>query len=133
MVKLNPVDITATSQTYAVDFIEKLCKPYCENATIQPTVTGNVQVEDVTLVGTTEYVKLKAQGTITYVPQNGNVCCPCSKVVTEEFTVAFANVTEEKVPTIDVELGYTRPANVSCYGVAFAISLVGLITIKIPA
>lgn len=133
MIKLNPVDITATSQTYAVEFIEKLCRPFCENASIQPTVSGNLQVEDVTLVGTTEYVKVKAQGTITYVPQNGSVCCPCTKVVTEEFTVAFANVTEEKVPTIDVELGYTRPAHVSCYGVAFAISAVGLVTVKIPA
>ena len=133
MLKLNPVDITATSQTYAADFIEKLCRPYCENASLQPTVTGSLQVEDVTLVGTTEYVRVKAQGTITYVPQNGNCCCPSSKVVTETFTVAFANVTEQKVPTVDVELGYTRPAYVNCYGVACGIALTGLVTIKIPA
>ena len=133
MIKLNPVDITATSQTYAVEFIEKLCKPYCANASIQPSITGNLQVEDVTLVDTTEYVRVKAQGTITYVPKNGNACNPCSKVVTEYFTIAFANVTEEKVPTINVELGYTRPAYVNCFDVACGIAAVGLVTVKIPA
>ena len=133
MIKLNPVEITATSQTYAVEFVEKLCKPFCENSSIQPSITGTLQVDDVTLVGTTEYVRIKAQGTITYVPQNGNACNPCSKVVTEYFTVAFANVATEQVPTVDVELGYTRPAFVNCYGVACGIALTGLVTVKIPA
>ena len=133
MIKLNPIEIAATYQVYAAELTERLCKPFCENASIQPVVDGNVTIDNVTLIGDVEYVRVKVQGIVTYVAQRDSPCCPSSKVITEYFTVAFANVQELKTPSVDVALGYIEPAYVNCCGIACGISAVGTITIKIPA
>lgn len=133
MIKLNPILIDKTNQSYAVEITEKLCKPFCENASEQPMVDVRFMVDKVTVVGNTEYVRVKAQGKVTYVAQNSCVCNPSSKVFTEYFTVAFGGVTEEAVPTIAVEEGYVEPAYVNCYGVACGISYFANVTVKIPS
>lgn len=133
MIKLNPIQISQAAQIYAVELTERLCRPFCENASIQPVVNAKFIAEDVRIVQGVEYIKIKVQGSVTYVPQNGSPCCPCTKIFTEYFTVAFEDVSELKNPTIEVEEGYVEPAFVNCYGIACGISGVGRLTIKIPA
>ena len=131
MISVNPISITATSQSYAVDVTERLCKPYCVNADIQPIVQVNYTIGDSTLVGTTLYVTVKAQGEVTYVPKCGNTCCPNTKVFTENFTIAFTGATSATTATIAQTAGTVQPAFVNCYGVACGISALNVVTITI--
>lgn len=132
MISLTPVSIAAANQVYAVTITEKLCKPYCESSSIQPTVDVKFMVESSNFVNGTQYAKVKAQGIITYVPKNSNSCCPISKVFTEYFTLAFQNAAEVAV-TLGATEGYVESANVNCCGVACGISWVGTLSAKIPA
>ena len=71
MINVTPISIAATAQSYAAELTEKLCQPYCVNASIQPVVDVTYTIDDTSLVGTTLYVTVKAQGTVNYVPKCG--------------------------------------------------------------
>ena len=128
MINVTPISIAATTQTYVAEVTEKLCKQYCVNASIQPIVDVTYTIDDTSLVGTTLYVTVKAQGTINYVPQNGNACCPKSKIFTEYFTVGF---TGASTATITQAAGIVKPAYVNCYNVACGITALNTVTIAI--
>lgn len=129
MISLNPISLTATVQSYAASLTERLCKPYCVNASIQPIVQVNYAVDETTLVGTTLYVTVKAQGEVTYVPKCGNVCCPKSKIFTEYFTVAFTGASASTTIAITQTAGAVKPAFVNCYDVACGITALNTVTI----
>lgn len=90
-------------------------------------------IDDTTLVGTTLYVTVKAQGTVTYVPKNGNACCPAQKVFTEYFTTSFTGATAASTVTIAQANGVVRPANVNCFNVACGISALNIVTLTFTA
>ena len=90
-------------------------------------------IDDTTLVGTTLYVTVKAQGTVTYVPKNGNACCPTQKVFTEYFTTSFTGATSASSVTIEQANGTVNPAFVSCTNVACGISAINVITLSFTA
>ena len=100
MITLIPQSISATSQVFTANLTERLCKPFCVLSSIQPSVNMSYTIDDTTLVGTTLYVTVKAQGTVTYVPKNGNACCPAQKVFTEYFTTSFTGATSASSVTI---------------------------------
>ena len=129
MISVTPISITATVQTYACDVTERLCKPYCVNADIQPIVQVTYSVDDTTLVGTTLYATIKAQGEVTYVPKCGNACSPKIKIFTEYFTVAFSSVTAGTTISIAQSAGTVKPSFVNCYNVACGISALNVLTI----
>lgn len=129
MINVNPISITATVQTYAATVTERLCKPYCVNASIQPIVQVTYTVDDTTLVGTTMYATIKAQGEATYVPKCGNSCNPNSKIFTEYFTIAFSDATSATTISITQNSGTVSPAFVNCYGVACGISANNVVAI----
>ena len=129
MINVTPISITATVQTYAADVTERLCKPYCVNANIQPICQVTYSVDDTMLIGTTMYATIKAQGEVTYVPKCGNACCPSSKIFTEYFTVAFSAATAATTVTVAQSAGTVKPAFVNCYGVACGISALNVVTI----
>lgn len=131
MINVTPISFTATAQSYAAELTEKLCQPYCVNASIQPIVDVVYSIEDQSLVGTTLYVTVKTQGTVEYVPKCGNPCCPKSKIFTEYFTVAFAGATAASAATITQVAGIVKPAYVNCYNVACGISAINTVTITI--
>ena len=131
MINVTPISIAATTQTYVAEVTEKLCKQYCVNASIQPIVDVTYTIDDTSLVGTTLYVTVKAQGTINYVPQNGNACCPKSKIFTEYFTVGFTGATAASTATITQAAGIVKPAYVNCYNVACGITALNTVTIAI--
>lgn len=93
MITVTPISIAAAAQSYTADLTEKLCKPYCVNASIQPIVDVTYSIDDQSLSGTVLYVTVKAQGTVNYVPKCGCACNPNSKIFTEYFTVSFAGAT----------------------------------------
>ena len=129
MISYSPISITATVQSYATNLTEKLCQPYCVNASIQPIVDVTYSVEDQTLVGTVLYVTVKALGTVQYVPKCGCSCNPKSKIFTEYFTIAFSAATAASNATITQTVGTVQPAYVNCFGVACGISALNTVTI----
>lgn len=131
MINVTPISITATAQSYAAELTERLCQPYCVNASFQPVVDVVYSIEDQTLVGTTLYVTVKAQGTVDYVPKCGNACNPKSKIFTEFFTVAFTGATAATTATVAQVSGIVKPAYVNCCNVACGISAINTVTITV--
>ena len=124
---------TATSQVITADLTEKLCQPYCVNASVQPSVDVTYTIDDTNLVGTELYVTVKAQGTVLYVPKNGNPRCPKSKVFTEYFTTSFAGASGTSSVTIAQDAGFVKAAYVNCYNVACGISCANVVTLPFTA
>ena len=133
MITLIPQSISATSQVFTANLTERLCKPFCVLSSIQPSVNMSYTIDDTTLAGTTLYVTVKAQGTVTYVPKNGNACCPAQKVFTEYFTTSFTGATAASTVTIAQANGVVRPYNVNCFNVACGISALNIVTLTFTA
>ena len=133
MITLIPQSISATSQVFTANLTERLCTPFCVLSSIQPSVNMSYTIDDTTLVGTTLYVTVKAQGTVTYVPKNGNACCPAQKVFTEYFTTSFTGATAASTVTIAQANGVVRPYNVNCFNVACGISALNIVTLTFTA
>lgn len=131
MINVTPISIAAAAQSYAAELTEKLCQPFCVNASIQPVVDVNYTIDETSLVGTTLYVTVKAQGTVEYVPRCGHPCNPKSKIFTEYFTVAFTGATAATTATIAQAAGIVRPAYVNCYNVACGITALNTVTITV--
>ena len=131
MINVTPISIAASAQSYAAELTEKLCQPFCVNASIQPVVDVTYTIDDTSLVGTTLYVTVKAQGTVEYVPRCGHPCNPKSKIFTEYFTVAFTGATAATTATIAQAAGIVRPAYVNCYNVACGITALNTVTITV--
>lgn len=131
MINVTPISIAAAAQSYAVELTEKLCQQYCVNASIQPVVDVTYTIDDTSLVGTTLYVTVKAQGTVNYVPKCGHQCNPKSKIFTEYFTVAFTGATAATTATLVQAAGIVKPAYVSCFNVACGISALNTVTITV--
>lgn len=129
MISVIPQSITATSQVLTVDLTERLCAPYCVLSSIQPSVDVVYTIDDTTLVGTTLYVTVKAQGTIIYVPKNGSSCCPKSKVFTEYFTTSFASATSGTTVAITQTSGSVNGAFINCYNVACGVECKNVVTL----
>lgn len=131
MITLTPQSISATSQVYTAELTEKLCKPYCVNSSIQPSVDVVYSIDDTNFVGTNLYVTIKAQGSVTYVSKCGNPCCPSQKIFTEYITISFPGATSASTVTIAQANGIVRPHNVNCCNVAFGISALNVITLTL--
>ena len=131
MINVTPISIAATAQRYAAELTEKLCQPYCVYASIQPVVDVTYTIADTSLVGTTLYVTVKAQGTVNYVPKCGHPCNPKSKIFTEYFTVAFTGATAATTATLVQAAGIVKPAYVNCFNVACGISALNTVTITV--
>lgn len=101
------------------------------NASIQPVVDVTYTIDDTSLVGTTLYVTVKAQGTVNYVPKCGHPCNPKSKIFTEYFTVAFTGATAATTATLVQAAGIVKPAYVNCFNVACGISALNTVTITV--
>lgn len=131
MINVTPISIAAAAQSYAVELTEKLCQQYCVNASVQPVVDVTYTIDDTSLVGTTLYVTVKAQGTVNYVPKCGHPCNPKSKIFTEYFTVAFTGATAATTATLVQAAGIVKPAYVNCFNVACGISALNTVTITV--
>lgn len=131
MINVTPISIAAAAQSYAAELTEKLCQPYCVNASIQPVVDVTYTIDDTSLVGTTLYVTVKAQGTVNYVPKCGHPCNPKSKIFTEYFTVAFTGATAATTATLVQAAGIVKPAYVNCFNVACGVSALNTVTITV--
>ena len=131
MINVTPISIGAAAQSYAAELTEKLCQPYCVNASIQPVVDVTYTIDDTSLVGTILYVTVKAQGTVNYVPKCGHPCNPKSKIFTEYFTVAFTGATAATTATLVQAAGIVKPAYVNCFNVACGISALNTVTITV--
>lgn len=129
MINVTPISIAAAAQSYTAELTERLCQPYCVNASIQPVVDVVYSIEEQSLVGTVLYVTVKAQGTVNYVPKCGSACNPRGKIFTEYFTVSFAAATAASNATVTQTAGIVKPAYVNCCNVAKGVSALNTVTI----
>lgn len=131
MIHVITQSVSATAKVLTTDLTERLCAPFCVQSSFQPSVDVSYTVDETNLVGTNLYVTVKAQGTVTYVPKNGNACCPKSKVFTEYFTTSFAGATAASTVTIAQANGIVKPAMVNCCNVAMGISALNTVTLTL--
>lgn len=131
MIHVITQSVSATAQVLTTDLTERLCAPFCVQSSFQPSVDVSYTVDETNLVGTNLYVTVKAQGTVTYVPKNGNACCPKSKVFTEYFTTSFAGATAASTVTIAQANGIVKPAMVNCCNVAMGVSALNTVTLTL--
>lgn len=131
MIHVITQSVSATVQVLTTDLTERLCAPFCVQSSFQPSVDVSYTVDETNLVGTNLYVTVKAQGTVTYVPKNGNACCPKSKVFTEYFTTSFAGATAASTVTIAQANGIVKPAMVNCCNVAMGVSALNTVTLTL--
>lgn len=131
MINVITQSVSATAQVLTADLTERLCAPYCVQSSYQPSVDVTYTVDETNLVGTNLYVTVKAQGTVTYVPKNGNACCPKSKVFTEYFITSFPGATAASTVTISQANGIVKPAMVNCCNVAMGVSALNTVTLTL--
>lgn len=95
MVTLSPVGLAtapvANQVSFLATFKEKLCRPFCVDSTVQPSVTITYTTGTPRLVGTTVFVRVKA--VISIVTQSGCCCNAKTHLYTEIFEVAFQGIT----------------------------------------
>ena len=133
MINVTTQSASATSQVFTSDVTERLCQPFCVLSSIQPTVDVTYTIDATNLVGTQLYVTVKAQGSVLYVPKNGNTCCPKSKVFTEYFTTSFAGASGGSTVTVAQDAGFVKAAYVNCCNVACGISAANVVTLTFTA
>lgn len=95
-VYISPVGLSAAPTANVLSFLstfkERLCRKFSVNATIQPSVAVTYTTGTARFNGTTVFVPITAQITIT--TQSGNCGCnPNVQVFTENFEVAFTGQT----------------------------------------
>ena len=95
MVTLSPVGLAtapvANQVSFLATFKEKLCRPFCVDSTVQPSVTITYTTGTPRIVGTTVFVRVKA--VISIVTQSGCCCNAKTHIYTEIFEVAFQGIT----------------------------------------
>lgn len=133
MINVTPISIAAAAQSYAAELTEKLCQPYCVNASIQPVVDVEYSIDSTSLVGTNLYVTVRAQGSVNYVPKGCSSCNPKSKPFVEFFTTSFAGATGASTVTVAQDAGQVKAAYVNCYNVACGISAQNVVTLTFTA
>lgn len=128
MIKLNPIAISATSQQYAVTITEKLCKGFCLANPTTPQASVSFSIGEITSSGTTAFVPIIANGTITYQPFTDGACCTKVEQFSEKFVVAFVGT---GIPTITLTQGgqAQSPEFQKCCNKAFGWSITSDLTI----
>lgn len=82
-----------------VNISQKLCKPACVDSI--PVFAPQFSLVGYSPVSTGGYVAtIRVEGTISYVPCDGSVCCTRTQVVSQEFTFPFASATAPTTVTI---------------------------------
>lgn len=114
-VTISPVGLAAApvanQLSFMATFMERLCRSFCVNSTIQPRVSVDYTTGALRLNGTTVFVPVTA--VITVVTQNsGCGCMAHTQLFTENFVVAFQGQTA--LPTSVVLASVGRDQFGSC-------------------
>ena len=101
---------TATEQVFLVEIVERLCRKYCQNASVQPTGEVTFSVSPVRVVNGYAVATITANVS-TLTPKCQHCGCAEPQVFTETFDVAFTAtatnvITIEKGATTLVEPAY---------------------------
>ncbi len=123
MITLNTTSATAistatgaASQECAAILNQTLCQSVCSNQSVQPSASVTYSIDNTQTSGTTTFVRIKATGTITYVPKNGSNCRTRTQAFTEYTTVIFSNSAATAAPTVTLAQGLSSGylTNLSC-------------------
>lgn len=134
-VYLSPVGNSATPTANVLDVLvtlkERLCHAYSVNASTQATANVEFTAGTPEFNGTTVFVPITAQGTIT-TPSRNCGCNPNVEVFTEKFYVAFVGQTANATAvTIVVDGERNVPSNIDSCGCAHSFVLDTALTITI--
>lgn len=142
VIQVSPIAFLADTATFAtrgLDLLHFLCKnrKYCINGGVQPSAILSFFVGEVTDLGTTYAVKVRFQGTLTYLPYRntggygGCDCgdhCPVQEAIFGEF-VMFSNTNVGLAITAS-DVVNVLPANVQdCCNATNAVRLLTQITL----
>lgn len=134
-VYLSPVGVATATAANTLDVLvtikECLCHRFSVNATNQPTATTTYTAGTPVLNGTTVFVPITAQVTIT-TPSNKCGCNPNVQVFTEKFEAAFFGQTALPTAVTITNNGTLRsPYNVNNCGVASGYAISDALTIAL--
>jgi hypothetical protein len=102
----------ASPYYFQVNISQRLCNPTCVNET--PVFAPVFTYKSISNVGTGQYVvTIHVEGVISYVPNNGNVCCTKSQVLSQDFTIPIASTA---APTSITVVAGTTVNSVSAVG-----------------
>lgn len=121
----------ANTLNVLVTIKEPLCYRFSVNATNQPTATTTYTAGTPVLNGTTVFVPITAQVTIT-TPSNKCGCDPHTQVFTERFEAAFQGLTALPTAVTITNIGTLRtPYNINNCGVASGYAISDSLTIAL--
>lgn len=104
---------TATEQVFLVEIVERLCRKYCQNASVQPTGEVNFTVSPVRVIDGYAVATITAKVT-TLTPKCQ--CCGCAtpQVFTETFDVAFTATATNVITLTQGATTLVEPAYRGC-------------------
>jgi hypothetical protein len=104
---------TATTQDLLIEVIEKVCRPYCVNSSIQPSATVAFTQGPITILNSKVICPVMA--TITIVTPNSNGCgCSHVQTFTEKFDLAFSEGTTNVVTLTPGTASIVVPTDMGC-------------------
>lgn len=120
---------TATSQEMLVEITERVCHPFCINATAQPSASVVFTVGTARVVNSNAIVPVTAKVTVvTPDAQSGSLAK--TQVFTETFDIAFEAATTNAVTLVPGADIVVTPARVKCC-VANGVKLITTLTATI--
>lgn len=134
MVNLSPVGLATTALvanqvSLSAQYVEKLCRPFCINSTVQPQVAVTYTTGTPTLNGTTVFVPVTA--VITIVTPNNCGCNAATRLYTEQFTAKFQDQTDLPTAVTVTSVGRIQGgSNIVC-GKAHSYTIEDSLTIAI--
>lgn len=109
---IHPVTVPDT-QVYLVEITERLCRKYCQNASVQPTASVMFEVGPTTVINNIAKATVTARIS-TATPKCQQCGCATPQIFTERFDVAFVATAGT---TITIEQGtqtLVEPAYQGC-------------------
>lgn len=104
---------TATTQDLLIEVIEKVCRPYCVNSSIQPSATVAFTQGPITILNSKVICPVIA--TITIVTPNSKGCgCSHVQTFTEKFDLAFSEGTTNVVTLTPGTASIVVPTDIGC-------------------
>lgn len=97
---------TTSPYLYQINITQRLCHQSCIG--LQPSFNPLFSVKALSLVATGQYMlTVHLEGTVVYVPCDGNECCTKTQLISQDFSIPIASAT---APT-SVTVSEGSPAN----------------------
>lgn len=104
---------TATEQVFLVEIVERLCRKYCQNASVQPTGEVSFVVSPSRVVDGYAIATITAK-VATFTPKCQYCGCATPQIFTESFDIAFTATGTNTITLVQGDTTEVVPAYKSC-------------------